>query len=165
MIDDRLHADFLELIESNKKMIYKVSQMYCDNAIDKKDLFQDIILNLWISFPKFKGKSKISTWIYRVSLNTAITWYRDYVKKGNSVEYINLIPHLLDDSDNTADELYNQLYGAINSLGKVDKAIVMLLLDECSYEDIAEIVGLSKTNVATKISRIKQMLRSNLSNN
>ncbi len=165
MIDDKMYADFLELAESNKKLIYKVSHMYCDNIIDKKDLFQDILLNLWASYPNFKGKSKVSTWVYRISLNTAITWYRDYVKNSNSVEYTNLIPSLLDDNESTIDELYDQLYGAINTLGKVDKAIMLLLLDEYSYEEIAEIVGLTKTNVATKISRIKLQLKDYLSNN
>jgi len=165
MIDDKLYAEFLELAENNKKLIYKVSHMYCDNIIDKKDLFQDILLNMWTAYPNFKGKSKISTWVYRISLNTAITWYRDYVKSSNNVEYTNLIPSLLDENDSTIDELYDQLYGAINTLGKVDKAIMLLLLDEYSYEEIAEIVGLTKTNVATKIGRIKLQLKDYLSNN
>jgi len=165
MFDDKMYADFLELAENNKKLIYKVSHMYCDNIVDKKDLFQDIILNLWTAYPNFKGKSKVSTWVYRVSLNTAITWYRDYVKNSNRVEYTNLIPQLLDENDSTINELYDKLYSAINTLGKVDKAIMLLFLDEYSYEDIAEIVGLTKTNVATKISRIKLQLRDYLSNN
>jgi RNA polymerase sigma factor (sigma-70 family) len=165
MDNQKLQTDFIELIENNKKMIYKVSHMYCDSTIDKKDLFQDIISNLWISYPSFQNKSKISTWIYRVSLNTAITWFRDYTRQSKSIEYTNLIPNLADETDSTVDELYDQLYSAINSLGKIDKAIILLLLDEYSYEEIAEIIGISKTNVATKISRIKLRLRDYLSNN
>ncbi|MGD0757243.1 MAG: sigma-70 family RNA polymerase sigma factor, partial [Bacteroidales bacterium] len=122
----KLQTDFTELIENNKKMIYKVSHMYCDSTIDKKDLFQDIISNLWISYPSFQNKSKISTWIYRVSLNTAITWFRDYTKQSRSIEYTNLIPNLADEADSTVDELYDQLYSAINSLGKIDKAVILL---------------------------------------
>lgn len=161
----KLQSDFIELIEHNKKLIYKVSYLYCDNSVDKKDLFQDIITNLWISYPNFQNKSKISTWIYRVSLNTAITWFRDYKKQSKKIEYTNLIPALTNEQDNAIDELYDQLYCAINTLGKIDKAIILLLLDEFSYEEIAEIIGLTKTNVATKISRIKLKLRDYLSNN
>jgi RNA polymerase sigma-70 factor (ECF subfamily) len=161
----KLQTDFIELIENNKKMIYKVSHMYCDSTINKKDLFQDIISNLWTSYPSFQNKSKISTWIYRVSLNTAITWFRDYTRQYKNIDYTNLIPNLADETDSTVDELYDQLYSAINSLGKIDKAIILLLLDEYSYEEIAEIIGISKTNVATKISRIKLRLRDYLSNN
>ena len=165
MDNHKLQTDFIELIENNKKLIYKVSHMYCDSTIDKKDLFQDIISNLWISYPSFQNKSKISTWIYRVSLNTAITWFRDYTKQSKNIEYTNLIPNLPDETDSTVDELYDQLFSAINSLGKIDKAIILLLLDEYTYEEIGEIVGITKTNVATKISRIKLKLRDYLSNN
>lgn len=165
MDNPKLQTEFIDLIENNKKLIYKVSHMYCDNTIDKKDLFQDIISNLWIAYPGFQNKSKVSTWVYRVSLNTAITWFRDYSKQSKRIQYTNLIPHLSNETDSTIDELYDQLYSAINSLGKIDKAIILLLLDECSYEEIAEIIGISKTNVATKISRIKMKLRSYLSNN
>jgi RNA polymerase sigma-70 factor (ECF subfamily) len=161
---DNLQIDFLELIENNKKLIYKVSHLYCNNTVDKKDLFQDIISNLWISYPNFQNKSKVSTWVYRVSLNTAITWFRDYTKQLNKIEYTNLIPHLTNETDNTINELYGQLYSAIDTLGKIDKAIILLLLDDCSYDEIAEIIGLSKTNVATKISRIKSKLKDYLKN-
>jgi len=114
MDNPKLQPDYIELIENNKKMIYKVSHMYCDSTIDKKDLFQDIISNLWISYPSFQNKSKISTWIYRVSLNTAITWFRDNTKQSKNIEYTNLIPNLTDETDSTIDELYDQLYSAIN---------------------------------------------------
>lgn len=165
MDNHKLQTEFIGLIENNKKLIYKVSHMYCDNSIDKKDIFQDIISNLWIAYPGFHNKSKVSTWVYRVSLNTAITWFRDYSKQSKRIEYTDLIPRLSNEEDNTIDELYDQLYSAINSLGKIDKAIILLLLDECSYEEIAEIIGITKTNVATKINRIKMKLKSYLSNN
>ena len=139
--------------------------MYCDNADDVKDLFQDIISNLWIAYPNFQQKSKVSTWIYRVSLNTAITWFRDYTKQSNKIEYTNWIPNIADETDRTVDELCDQLYRAIDTLGKIDKAIIMLFLDDTSYDEIAEIIGLTKTNVATKISRIKLKLKEDLSNN
>jgi RNA polymerase sigma factor (sigma-70 family) len=164
MDDNKLKADFIDLIENNKKLIYKVSHMYCDKTIDKKDLFQDIIFNLWTSYSSFQNKSKISTWIYRVSFNTAISWFREHKKQSKTIEYTNLIPNLTDEGDSTFEELYDKLYIAINYLGKIDKAVILLLLDEYSYEEIAEIIGISKTNVSTKINRIKLKLRNYLSN-
>jgi RNA polymerase sigma-70 factor, ECF subfamily len=165
MDNPKLQAEFIDLIEDHKKLIYKVSHIYCDNTTDKMDLFQDIVSNLWVAYPRFQHKSKVSTWVYRVSLNTAITWFREYSKRSKKIRYTDLIPHLSNEADNAINQLYDQLYSAINSLGKIDKAIILLLLDECSYEEIAEIIGISKTNVATKISRIKIKLRSHLSTN
>lgn len=163
MIDERLTEKFLELVEENKKLIYKVSHLYCDNQIDKVDLFQEIIVNLWKGFPSFKGTSKVSTWVYRVSINTAISWYKDFVKSKNHIEYTDVIPKFQDKSAD--DELFEQLYCAIGNLGKLDKAIILLQLDGYSYDEIAEMIGLTKTNVATKISRIKLKLKHHLSNN
>ena len=165
MDNDKLQTDFIEIIEDNKKLIYKVSHIYCDKDDDVKDLFQDIISNLWIAYPNFQQKSKVSTWVYRVSLNTAITWFRDYSKQSQKIEYTNWIPDITNETDHTIDELYERLYKAIDTLGKIDKAIIMLFLDDTSYEEIADIVGLTKTNVATKISRIKLRLKDFLSNN
>ncbi|MCE5224936.1 MAG: RNA polymerase sigma factor [Porphyromonadaceae bacterium] len=166
MIDNsKVQTDFINLIEDNKKLIYKISFFYCDCSVDKEDLFQEIILNLWIAFPYFKNKSKISTWIYRVAFNTAISWVREYTKQNRTIKYTSLIPNLPIESDESdADELYTRLYKAINTLGDIDKAIILLLLDEYSYDEIAEIVGLTKTNIATKINRIKVKLRSQMFN-
>jgi RNA polymerase sigma-70 factor, ECF subfamily len=163
MIGKDLTAKFLDIVEDNKKLIFKVSHMYCDNVIDKRDLFQEIIANMWKAYPGFKGNSKISTWIYRICINTAISWFRDYVKNGNHIEYTNLIPQFQTDSG--IEELYEQLYSAIGNLPKLDKAIMLLQLDGFSYDEISEIIGLTKTNVATKINRIKMKLKQHLSNN
>jgi RNA polymerase sigma-70 factor, ECF subfamily len=163
MVDECLTDKFLELVEENKKLIFKISHMYCDNVIDKKDLFQEIIANLWKAYPNFKGNSKISTWIYRISINTAISWIRDYIKNNNHIEYTNVIPQMQDDS--AIDDLQEQLYNAIGTLDKLDKALILLQLDGYSYDEISEIIGLTKTNVATKINRIKMKLKDHLSNN
>jgi len=163
MIDKKLTDDFLELVDENKKLIFKVSHMYCDRTIDKKDLFQEIIANLWKAYPSFKGNSKVSTWIYRISINTAVSWFRDYIKGVNHIEYTNLIPQITDDS--AIDDLNEVLYSAISFLGKLDKAIILLHLDGYSYFEISEIIGLTETNVATKINRIKLKLKNHLSNN
>ena len=119
-----------------------------------KTFFLEIITNLWTAYPNFQGNSKVSSWIYRVSINTAISWLRNYLKSSNHIEYTNVIPHVKDDPG--INELYEQLYSAIGILGKHDKAIILLQLDGYSYDEISEIVGITKTNVATKINRIKQ---------
>lgn len=163
MIDERLSNEFLNIVEENKKLIYKVSHIYCDSTIDKEDLFQEIIANLWKAYPDFKGNSKISSWIYRIALNTAITWLRDYVKRKKHIEYNNFIPNASNDYE--LENVYEQLYSAIGHLGKIDRAIILLQLDGYSYDEISEIVGITKTNVATKINRIKLKLKNHLSNN
>jgi len=163
MIDDKLTDEFLNIVEENKKLIYKVSQIYCDSTIDKNDLFQEIIANLWKAYPGFKGSSKISSWIYKIALNTAITWFRDYIKYKGHIEYTNCIPNVSNDYE--LDDVYEQLYSAIEHLGKIDKAIILLQLEGYSYDGISEIIGLTKTNVATKINRIKLKLKNHLSNN
>jgi RNA polymerase sigma factor, sigma-70 family len=163
MIDDKLTNEFLNVIEENKKLIYKVSCIYCDSTIDKDDLFQEIIANLWKAYPEFKGNSKISSWIYKIAFNTAISWFRDYIKHKGRIEYGNLIPNVSNDSE--LEDVCDQLYSAIEHLGKIDKAIIILQLEGYSYDDISEMIGLTKTNVATKINRIKLKLKNHLSNN
>lgn len=163
MIDEKATNEFLNIVEENKKLIYKVSCIYCDSTIDKKDLFQEIVANIWKAYPHFKGNSKISSWVYRIALNTAITWFRDYAKQKKYVEYSNFVPNASNDEE--LEELYEQLYSAIGHLGKIDRAIILLQLDGYSYDEIAEIIGLTKTNVATKINRIKLKLKNHLSNN
>jgi len=163
MIDERLTNEFLNIVEENKKLIYKVSRIYCDSTIDKNDLFQEIVANLWKAYPDFKGNSKISSWIYRIALNTAITWLRDYIKHKKHVEYSNFIPNVSDDYE--LEDVYEQLYSAIECLGKIDKAIILLQLEGYSYDEISKIIGLTKSNVAIKINRIKLKLKNHLSNN
>ncbi|WP_085537340.1 RNA polymerase sigma factor [Massilibacteroides vaginae] len=163
MIDDKVTNRFLDMVEENKKLIYKVSRIYCDSSIDKEDIFQEIIANLWKAYPHFKGDSKISSWIYRIALNTAISWFRDYVKYKKHIEYGHFFPNMSEDCG--LDDVYEQLYLAIGHLGNIDKAIILLQLDGYSYDEISKIIGLSKTNVATKLNRIKLKLKNHLSNN
>lgn len=163
MIDKTVTNEFLEIVEENKKLIYKVSHMYCDSSNDKKDLFQEIVINLWKAYPNFNGISKISTWIYRISLNTAISWIRENVKNKNYIVYTNVMPPIQEDS--SVSEIHEKLYYAISILGKLEKAIILMHLDGFSYYEISETIGLSKTNVATKINRIKLKLKNHLTNN
>ncbi|WP_423130147.1 RNA polymerase sigma factor [Gaoshiqia sp. Z1-71] len=161
MGNQKLESDFLKIVEEHKKLIFKVSYLYCINNIDKEDLFQEIIVNLWKAYPDFKGNSKLSTWIYRIAINTAVSWIR-VSKKNNHVLYCDCMPNVIDDSESK--EVYEKLQTVINHLNNIDKAIILLQLDGYSYDEIAEITGLTKTNVATKISRIKTKLKKDLSN-
>ncbi len=163
MRNEALTNEFLNMVEENKKLIYKVSHLYCDATIDKSDLFQEIVANLWKGYPDFKGNAKISSWVYRVALNTAISWFRDNVKHKRNIEYGSFTPNI--SNEHELDDVYEQLYSAIEHLGKIDKAIILLQLDGYSYDEISEIIGITKTNVATKIGRIKLKLKNHLSNN
>lgn len=159
---------FISVVKDNKNLIYKICYSYCSNPENRKDLQQEILLQLWNSFEKFDGRVKISTWIYRIALNTAISFYRNDYKhnnrKVNIDESIISIPnpgHIYSEQD----EKIEMLYQFIECLNELDKALILLYLDDNKYRDIAEILGISETNVATKISRIKKNLKEHFSNN
>jgi len=152
---------FIYLIQQNRKLIFKVCNAYCKDAEDRKDLVQEVIIKLWQSFHKYDSKYKLSTWIYRIALNTAISHYRSDSKRQKSTVSVheNLL-EIADDNDKTElDKNVQLLYGFINRFDELNKALMILYLDNNSYKDIAEILGISETNVATKIARLKQRLK------
>lgn len=150
--------EFLSVIKEYERIIYKICYLYATPNAPLNDLYQEIVLNIWKSFAKFRGESKISTWIYRIALNTCIS----FIRKGkNNPEVITLTYELngiMDEQDETQ-VMLKELHLLINRLGQLDKSIVLLYLEEKSYEEISEITGLTVTNVATKLSRIKDKLR------
>lgn len=152
---------FLKLVEENKGILYKVSNAYCKNPEDRKDLIQEIIIQIWGSFNGYNSKYKISTWIYRVSLNTAISYYRkNKVRKENTYELSNAIQLKMETPiESVSDPRTTILYRFIGELKPIDKAIILLYLDGLSQKQIAEIVGISSTNAGSKISRIKKVLK------
>jgi RNA polymerase sigma factor (sigma-70 family) len=133
--------------------------MYCNSKEDKEDLFQDIVLQLWRAYPSFKGDAKVSTWMYRIAINNAITRLRKETKRekftGLNDEAFDVVAQ-----ENPIDEKAIIMYEAIKRLTEVERALSMLYLDNCSYKEIAEIMGLSITNVGFKLNRIKAKLRS-----
>ncbi len=145
---------FLDMIRQNEGIIYKVASFYADVDHPISDLYQEVVLNLWKSFASFRGDSKYSTWIYRIALNTCVSFYR---RSKRNVTYVDISMDIPDTVDNSED--IQELYKLINRLGKIERALVLLYLDDKSYKEIAEITGLSVTNVATKLSRIKEKLR------
>ena len=160
-MDKERVANFLVTVENNKGILFKVANSYCRNNEDRKDLVQEIILQLWKSIDNYNGKFKISTWIYRISLNVAISFYR----KENSRKRISnpITTDIFDFSDiEISDEKETNL-GILNhiisELIDLNKALMLLYLEEKSYKEISEIMGITETNVATKIGRIKSKLK------
>lgn len=134
--------------------------MYCNQEEERRDLFQDIVLQLWRAYESFKGDSKISTWMYRVALNTAISGFRKQKRKPEQSQLSDRayqIPLMAPDPD--MEEKRAFLYKAIEQLSEVEKAIVMLHLEDHSYEEIAEIIGITANYVGVKLNRIKQRLK------
>ncbi len=152
---------FIEIINQNKKLIYKICNIYCKDEEDRKDLIQEVIIKLWQSFEKYNENYKISTWMYHVTINTAISYYRSGRRRQEKTISLSesIIELTYDGIENENDENINRLYGFINNLDDLNKALMILYLDNNRYKDIAEILGISETNVATKINRIKQQLK------
>lgn len=133
--------------------------MYCNDIADREDLFQDIVLQLWRAYPSFKGESAVTTWIYRIALNTAISRLR---KAGRTQPVSEFGPEAFNVAVTANDELTEQvqaMYQAIRQLSPVDKALTMLYLDSRSYREMAEVLGLSVSNIGYKINLVKQKLR------
>ncbi len=160
MEDITLKNEFVQLIEGNQKIIFKVSSMYCDNKICKEDLFQEILLQLWRSFPTFDRSRKFTTWMYRVALNTAISHFRR--EKRSNLDYTDVLPEvntINSTGQYEKEEEIQLLHIAISKLSKAEKAIIILYMDDYSYDDISEIVGISISHVGVKINRIKKKLK------
>lgn len=158
---------FISVIRDNQNLIYKICYSYCKDADNRKDLQQEILIQLWNSFPKFDGRVKLSTWIYRIALNTAITFYRNDSKHSDKKISIDASIISLSDFEYVPeqDENIAMLYQFIEKLNEMDKALILLYLDNNKQKDIAEVLGISETNVATKMSRIKKFLKEQFSNN
>lgn len=152
---------FISVIEAHKGIIYKVANSYCKDLEDRNDLVQDIILKLWNAFDTYNDEFKHSTWIYRIALNIAISNYRkEKVREKYFTPLAVSIFDLHDDDNATAKEhKYVLLQQFISELKELDKALMLLYLEEKNYKEIAEILGISESNVGTKISRLKSLLK------
>jgi len=156
---------FVKLIQENKKIIFKICSSYCANKDNRDDLAQEIVFNLWKSFSRYTPDFKFSTWMYRIALNVAISFYR---KETRAFQFTPLSEDLLviEETKDANTEIENNLsllQKFIHELNEIDKSIMLLYLEEKSYKEIAEITGITESNVATKINRIKDKLKSNFS--
>lgn len=152
--------EFESLIDQNRGILYKVAKGYCTNKEDRNDLIQEILIQLWGAYQKYDASYKLSTWMYRIALNVAISFYRQERRRSAVVTlHGEALVELVDDTESDeVEEGVRQLYEFIGGLNRVDKAVVILYLTHESYRGIAEILGITETNVATKISRIKKQL-------
>jgi len=154
-----MEADFINMINNNRALIFKVCNLYCRNPESRKDLFQEVVLQLWKSFPGFRKESASSTWIYKVAINTAISNLRKESRKPEKQplqQFDFEIPDLqLNDQD---DDQWEMLKLAIEKLTEIEKAILLLYLDEKSYDEMSEIMGISNSNVGARLNRIKTKL-------
>lgn len=151
--------DFIKMINQHRGILFKVSNLYCDAEEDRKDLFQEMVLQLWKSYPKFRAESTQSTWMYRIALNTSITRLRKEKREPSQRSLIDAdfeIPDFSNGNDQNGDPAL--LKQAIDQLNEIEKAIIMLYLEEKSYEEISEIIGITKSNVGVKLNRIKSKL-------
>lgn len=152
---------FLSVLEAHKGILYKIANSYCKDSEDRKDLIQEISIQLWNSFERYNDRYHYSTWIYRIALNTAISFYRKENRRKNIAHP--LTDGILDfaEADTVGDTEKNLslLQQFIAALKELDKALLLLYLEQKSYREIAEIMGMSETNVATKIGRIKTSLK------
>ena len=154
---ENIEQEFLSVIREYERVIYKVCYLYTTPNATLSDLYQEVVLNIWKAFPKFRRECKISTWIYRIALNTCISFIR---KEKNIPEIVTLTQEAdRSEEDDETQAMLRQLYRMINRLGQLEKSIILLYLEEKSYEEIAEITGLTITNVATKLNRIKDKLK------
>ncbi len=159
MENKNIEKKFSEKVFESQGIIHKVCRMYCDDDTHRKDLFQEIILQLWKSYPSFKGESKFSTWMYRVALNVAIQDFRKEKKrKLLFLKSFDFKEPFTISKNEYKDERIEALYNAISNLDKVEKAIMMLHLDEVANEEIAEIVGITQNYVRVKMTRIRTKL-------
>lgn len=156
---------FQEIIEQNKGILFKVARAYCPNEDDRKDLIQEMMIQIWQSIHRYNNQYKISTWLYRISLNTAISFYRKNSTRERRFTVLDektaQIPTIDNKSDN--ERQLNLLEQFISELKEIDKALMILYLEDKSHAEIAEILGMSVSNVGTKVGRIKDKLKTRFS--
>ena len=161
-----LHNTFINLVKAHERIIYKICYMYADTEVARQDLYQEIVIQVWQGYQKFRGEAKFSTWLYQVAINTALAGIRR--EKKSPVTYTDS-EKLPDISDANSDQAYNEqlamLHGAINQLNEIEKALVMLYLDGNSYDEMERIMGISDGALRVKMTRIKEKLRKITKNN
>ena len=148
--------EFAQIVREHKRRIYTVCYMFSKDADEVADLFQEILINMWKGFPAFRGESTVSTWIWRVSLNTCINTSKKRRRLDTIPLNVNINPY--EDVDEDALQI-RQLYERINRLGLVDRSIILMWLENLSYEEIGAILGISVKNISVKLVRIREKLK------
>jgi len=153
--------DFLECLDRHRGILFKVAGAYCRDPGLRPDLVQETIAELWRAYPRYDGRASMATWTYRIALNVAISYYRREIRRTRHVVSAepSLVESVPSEDDADRDERLDLLYETIGRLSPFDRALMVLYLDDNPYSVIAEVLGISVTNVATKIGRIKQRLK------
>lgn len=151
-------------LSKNRELLFKVTRSYAFTPEDRDDLFQEVCLQVWKSIPGFRARCAVSTWLYRIALNTAIKWSTKEKKQIKANEQLDSANTILSDSALKKDEKVEWLYEEIAKLEPIDRSITLLLLDGFSYKEMASIVGISESNIGVKIHRVKKILTKNAKN-
>ncbi|WP_336068674.1 RNA polymerase sigma factor [Mesoflavibacter sp. CH_XMU1404-2] len=159
-MDKPSEHNFVELLEKHQNIVHKVCRLYTDNYDAHNDLFQEITIQLWKAFPKFRGDSKFTTWMYRVGLNTAITLYRKSKRRIKTQEFDAIQFKIsAEEYDSTEEEQLKLMYQAVHQLNDIEKALVFLYLEDKDYREISDTLGISEVNARVKMNRVKKKLK------
>jgi len=158
MADDKCETTFKQWLGEHQGLIFKVIRAYAATADDQDDLFQEILLQMWLSIPRFAGKAKVSTWLYRVALNTALVWNRSEKRRRKHSAPMAVFRPQQSNCSGQSEEIIGRLYEAIRKLSKVDASVVLMHLDGLAYSEMAEVIGISESNVGVKLNRAKKQL-------
>ena len=159
-MSEDLEQSFVQQLRENQNIIHKICRLYTSGADAHKDLFQEITIQLWKAFPKFRGDSKFSTWAYRVALNTAITLYRKSTRSIATVDFEKqqfFISH--DEYNFEEEEQLKLMYKAVYQLNDIEKALIFMYLEDKDYAEISETLGITEVNARVKMNRIKGKLK------
>jgi len=155
-----LEHKFISEFQKNQNIVHKVCRIYTNNQEAHNDLFQEITIQLWKAYPKFRGDSKLSTWMYRIGLNTAITLFRKSKRSIKTQDFESVLYKIeSSDYDDTEEEQLKLMYKAIHQLSDIDKGIIFLYLEEKNYKEISATLGISEVNARVKMNRIKTRLK------
>jgi len=159
-LNKQLEHSFVKQLEDNQNIVHKICRLYTNDQDSHNDLFQEITIQLWRAFPKFRGDSKFSTWMYRVALNTAITLYRKSKRRVSTQDFESISFKIkAEEYDDTVEQQLKVMYSAVKKLNDIDKALVFLYLEDKSYKEISETLGITEVNARVKMNRTKEKLR------
>lgn len=160
-MEKELEHKFVTDLEKNQNIVHKICRIYTNDQASHNDLFQEITIQLWKAYPKFRGDAKFSTWMYRVALNTAITLYRKKKRGIETQDYdsVHFRIHVEEFDDETEQQL-KLMYEAVQELNDIEKALVFLYLEDKNYKEISDTLGISEVNARVKMNRVKTKLKS-----
>lgn len=159
-MNKEIENEFTSLLEQHQNILHKICRLYTTEVDSHRDLFQEIVIQIWKSYPKFRGDSKFTTWAYRIGLNTAISLYRSSKRKISTVDWdVSLQNIRYEEYDSETENQLKQLYAAVRQLNDIEKALVYMYLEDKEYTEIAETLGISEVNARVKMNRIKTKLK------